>query len=47
MRDGIFTYDSLRVCLVARIALAWSISHIQAEFSLARMIHMQLFGWLH
>ena len=35
---------NLRVCLVARIPLAWSISLIQAECNLVEEIHMQLFG---
>lgn len=37
----------LRVCLVARICLAWLISLIQVELILINGIHMQSFGCLH
>lgn len=35
---------TLRVHLVARIPLVWSISFIQTECGLVEEIHMQLFG---
>jgi hypothetical protein len=38
---------ALRVRLVARILLVWLISSIQAEFGLAKRIHMQLFDYPH
>lgn len=45
--DQQLSNESLRVCLVACIFLAWLISLILVESSLDEEIHMQLFGCLH